>query len=155
MNDQIKLLVAGAAIAIVGVLAGAALMWCTLRAGSGEWRVESPELRAESGKAPQGVPPFALVPATNALRFSPPLILPAPSSPTNMANHPQLIVPPSSGSAPASAIRVSHPTMSKAMQEAMSRPEVQKAREEFAEAQKRYMETLNKAMKKGQGSGQP
>jgi hypothetical protein len=124
MNDQIKLLIAGAVIGIAGAVAGGLVVgWAV---GKDEGRRPTPKafgVQAEthaSGYRSKPVSPFASLPKSG-------------SSPTRPGGVNTAVAPLTSAS-------------SAAFQKAQDTPEVQKAKAEYLEAQKRYMEAMKKAV---------
>lgn len=141
MNDSIKQLIAGAIIALVGVIAGGTMVV-----------LMSTTIKNEEFKVKNSVP--------SAIRFQPSVAKGQPSvfSFQPSASGGQRVIPsfqPSavSGQRMPGVTIPPRATLMKPgdIQKLQELPEVKKAREEFMEAQKRYSEAVKKAM----GSGQP
>jgi hypothetical protein len=134
MNDPIKLLVAGATIALAGVVAGGVVTtWALKTDSTNQSTTPSPQRLQVSG------------PNSSVLR---------PTS--SVANPPQIRIPgpfaAPSGPGNASGARL-QPLTATAFQKVQDVPEVKAAREAFAEAQKKYMTAMQTAMgKTGNGS---
>ena len=139
MNDQIKLLVAGATIALAGVVAGGTIVGWTLQMESaGKAITVSSPKPLQFTSAPNNPAFRSILPSTNV----PQVRLPS-----------QFTIP--SGSINAPGVRP-QPLNSAAFQKVQGEPEVKAAREALAEAQKKYMAAMQKAMGEKTGvRGQP
>jgi len=143
MNDPIKYLITGAAIAIVcgaaGTMGG---VWLMKEMGSGQ--------RSTVG----GKPPI--------INLQPPGVSSqSVFSSQRIQQNPTITIPPRPANGSNIAFRPSPvtgkmPITYNQFQKLQEQPEVKKARDEFMEAQRRYSETMKKAMeaKKTEGSGQ-
>jgi len=152
MNDQIKFLVAGAAIGIAGAAVGGMIVaWALMKEESGRTIVESGAQRvAVSGR------PSAFG-AQRPVNFSPSVfpvggtnVRLGPIRGTNV--HLLTSVATNGGkrlvtSAPTGGMSLS------AIQQVQNVPEVKKAREEAAEAQRRYFEAMKKVVESGPRPG--
>jgi hypothetical protein len=119
MNENIKTLIAGAVIALAGAAVGGTIVAWTVGKAEGQ------ELRVE-GKLSAQRPPFSTSP--NQFRAPPN----RPPGGTNSFMRP--------------GVTAAFPTSSAAFQKAQDLPEVKKAREEFMEAQKKYVSAMQGAM---------
>ena len=131
MNDPIKLLVAGAVIALAGVAAGGVIVGWTLQMESVGKSVPVSALKPlQIASTPNNPALRSILPSTNVpqVRFPTQSIMPAGS--INPANgRPQPMIPP-------------------AFQKVQDVPEVKAAREALAEAQKKYFTLVQAAMAK-------
>jgi hypothetical protein len=121
MNDNIKILIAGAVIALAGAIVGGSIVAWT--AGKAEGRQSGMESKAPVQSAQR--PPFPTSP--NQFRAPPN----RPPGGTNAFLRP--------------GVTAAFPTSSAAFQKAQDLPEVKKAREEFMEAQKKYVAAMQGA----------
>jgi hypothetical protein len=136
MNDPIKYMLIGAAIAVgSATLSGVIVGWSVSQAAPA--RRMSTQPSAFPSSLPTGPVTHLKLPAQAAASILPPgqITLP-PAATTNLSN---LVVRPSSTSFPPPA----------AFQKAQELPEVKAARDAFMEAQKRYSEVVKKAMNGG------
>jgi hypothetical protein len=131
MNDQIKLLVAGATIGIVGAAAGGIVVAWALKADS--------TARVATASSPQRM---QMVSTPNSSTFRPPSF--GTNAPPKRA--PQQFTMPS-GATGFSTGRP-QPVNPAVFQKVQEQPEVKKARDEFMEAQKRYLSAMQTAMGK-------
>jgi len=139
MNDPIKYMLAGAAIAVgSAAITGLVIGWSVSQAALAPSK--SIHSSAFSTTQPTGPVTRLKLPAQTAASILPPgqFTMPPPRQPGSS----NIIIRPSSNSFPPPA----------AFQKAQDLPEVKKAREEFMEAQRRYSEAMKKAM--GSGGGQ-
>lgn len=139
MNDPMKYLITGAAIAIVcgaaGTMGG---VWLMKEMGSGQ--------RSEVRGQKSGISIQSPVTSGQLSVFSG----------QRMQQNPVITIPPRSGGSNI-AFRPTPPTGKTPItynqfQKLQDLPEVKKAREEFMEAQKKYSETMKKAVESGQGT---
>jgi hypothetical protein len=135
MNDQIKLLVAGAMTTLVGVATGGLVAtWAITKAGSST-KPESREMRVGS----KTLLPSAQIPPT----------LTSPSqftvTPTRSPKNSNIVIRPTPSA---------NYLPSASFQKVQNLPEVKQAREAAAEAQKRYFDAMKKAMGQTETSGQ-
>lgn len=131
MNDQIKLLVAGATIGIVGAVAGGMVVAWALKTDS--------TARVATTSAPQRM---QMVSTPNSSTFRPPSF--GTNAPPKRA--PQQFTMPS-GATGFSTGRP-QPVNLAVFQKVQEQPEVKKAREDFMEAQKRYLSAMQTAIGK-------
>jgi hypothetical protein len=131
MNDPIKYLITGAAIAIIGGAAGATICAIVMRA------------QPTAGGAPTYSSPAKPPPAATArFQTSPDQFLSIPPRPPGSTNT-RFAIPTPSGA-------ISHA----AFQKAQELPDVKKAREEFMEAQRKYVGLMQAAMGQPAASNQ-
>jgi hypothetical protein len=132
MNDQIRLLVAGAMTTLVGVATGGLVAtWAITKAGSST-KPESRQMRLDS-KAP-----------FPSAQISPTLTSPSQFTvtPTRSPKNSNIVIRPTPSA---------NYLPSASFQKVQNLPEVKQAREAAAEAQKRYFDAMKKAMESAKG----
>lgn len=133
MNDPIKLLVAGASIALAGVVTGGVVVTWVAKANTANQTITAlPPQHLQASGPNNSI--FRPMPMTNASQVRIPSPFTAPSRPVN-----------------ASGVRPPTFTPS-AFQKVQELPEVKAARDTFMQAQKKYSEVMKKAMESGQGT---
>lgn len=144
MNDPMKYLITGAAIAIVcgaaGTMGG---VWLMKEMGNSQSPATNPKLMI-SGKPS----PISTQPSIGGQSVF---------SGQRMPQNPVITIPPRPANGSNIAFRPAPPTGKMLLnynqfQKLQELPEVKKAREQFMEAQKKYSETMKKAVESGQGA---
>ncbi|MFZ2639355.1 MAG: hypothetical protein WA117_00095 [Verrucomicrobiia bacterium] len=139
MNDPIKYMLVGAAIAVgSATISGVVVGWSVSQTPSA--RPRSVQSSTFPASLPTGPAARLKLPAQTAASIFPPGQFTPP--PTHQSGSSNIIIRPATKSFPPPA----------AFQKAQELPEVKAARDAFMQAQKRYSETMKKAMESGQGA---
>lgn len=146
MNDPIKYLITGAAIAVVCGAAGITGGVWLMKEMNSQPQASPPKLTISGKPSPITIQPANMQPPKNQSIFSgqrmpqnPVITIPPRPPGSNIALHPM----PPTGKMPITYNQ---------FQKLQELPEVKAARDAFMEAQKKYSETMKKAVESGQGA---